>query len=420
MRILFVHQNFPGQYKHLATALARDSRNEIVALGVEDRQAPAGVRLVRYNASRPESRAHALASTYEGHVLAGEATARAALDLKKAGFNPDLICGHPGWGETLFLRDVWPDTRILSFMEFYHRGQSADFNFDPEFPVVNPAAFWKLRARNAGFLLAIEASDWCVSPTQWQWRQLPQFARNMTSIIHDGIDTDAVKPDPNAVIRLGRAGTCRVGDEVVSFVNRNLEPYRGYHIFVRALPEILARRPSARAVIVGGDEVSYGPAAPKGSTWKNVYLREVADRLDFSRVHFVGKVPYSTYINLLQVSAAHVYLTYPFVLSWSMLEAMAAGCLVIGSRTPPVEEFIQQGKNGLLVDFHSPQELAENVVHALERPLDFRDLRLAARQTILNGYDLKTHCLPKHLNLINSLAQTGRPPADLVPTPRMP
>lgn len=409
MRILFVHQNFPGQYKHIAAALAADPGNEVVALGVNKRPVPAGVRAVLYEVKREATKAHSFAADYDGKVAYGESAARAALKLRDSGFLPDIIIGHPGWGETLFLPDVWPKARVLSFMEFYYRGANADFNFDPNFPVTDPAAFWRLRARNAGFLSSLESSDWCVSPTEWQWSQLPEFGRTKTSIIHEGVDTAQVRPDPKATITLGRAGACRPGDEIVTFVNRNLEPYRGYHTFMRALPEILRQRPKARAVIVGGDEVSYGASPPKGQTWKNIFLQEVIDKLDMSRVHFVGKIPYPTYLNLLQVSAAHVYLTYPFVLSWSMLEAMAAGCLVIGSRTAPVSEVIEDGRNGRLVDFFSPDEIAANVIQALERPKLGRELRTEARRTVVERYDLATVCLPAHLRLVTDVAENGRP-----------
>jgi glycosyltransferase involved in cell wall biosynthesis len=308
----------------------------------------------------------------------------------------------------LFLPDVWPQARMLSFMEFYYR-QETDFSFDRTSPVTDPAEYRKLRARNAPLLMTLEASDWSVSPTRWQWQQLPDFARTRTSIIHEGIDTEAIRPDANAWVSLGRVSSpCRPGDEVITFVNRNLEPYRGFHMFIRALPEILRQRPHARAVIVGGSEVSYGKRPPNGQSWRATLVREVADQLDVSRVHFVGKVPYSTYLQLLRVSAAHVYLSYPFVLSWSMLEAMASECLVIGSRTEPVMEALEHERNGLLVDFFSPAEIAATVIRALEEPEKYRELRRAARETIIQQYDLR-QCLPRYLSLISTVAAGGTP-----------
>ena len=347
MRVLFVHQNFPAQYKRVSAALARDRNNDIVALAVSNHPVPEGVRVLHYAAPKDPPRAHPIAADFDTKSNWGVAAARAATTLKSEGFVPDLICGHPGWGEMMFLRDVWPDARTLSYMEFFFRSTGSDFGFDRSAPVKDPWQFYRLRARNAPLLMAIESSEWCVTPTRFQWQQLPDFARARTSVIHEGVDTEMFCPDLNASITLGRDKiVCRPGNEIVTFVARNLEPYRGFHTFMRALPEILSRRPQARAVIVGGDGVSYGPR-PEGTTWKAVYTQEVANKLDFSRVHFVGKVPYSVFRKLLQVSAAHVYLTYPFVLSWSMLEAMSAECLVIGSSTPPVQEVIEHEHNGI-------------------------------------------------------------------------
>lgn len=404
MRVLFVHQNFPGQYKHLARELARNPKNQVLALAVNNHPVPHNVRAVHYKVELRDSSAHPLAKEFERKVLWGEAAALAAQNLKAEGFEPDIIVGHPGWGETLFLRDIWPDARILSFMEFYYRKET-DFAFGRSSPVTDLREYWNLRARNAPFLLSIESSDWCVSPTKWQWAQLPEFARLRTSIIHDGIDTRLVRPDPSASVTLGRVRRpCRVGDEIVTFVNRNLEPYRGFDVFLRSLPEILRRRPNARVIIVGGTGVSYGKAAPGGESWKAAMLKEMGPSLDFSRIHFVGKVPYKAFISLLQVSAAHVYLTYPFVLSWSMLEAMSAECVVIGSRTEPVLEVLEHEHNGLLVDFFSPEAIAATVVKVLESPKSFQKIRRAARQTVLDRYDLET-CLPQHMELISKLVR---------------
>ncbi len=311
MRVLFVHQNFPGQYRHVAPALAARPGTEVVALGINPAPVLPGVRHLRYTvAGRSTSGIHPLAASFETATLRGEAAARAALALKAEGFHPDVICGHSGWGETLFLKDVWPRARLLTFAEFFYHATGADSGFDPEFPSIEADA-WRTRARNAGQLVAFEASDRLVSPTAWQASRLPAVFRDRLSVIHDGIDTDLLRPDSGARITLGRDRlSLGVGDEVVTFVNRNLEPYRGYHSFMRALPEILRRRPKARAVIVGGSDTSYGARPPAGRTWRDIFLDEVKAELDLSRVHFVGKIPYRDYVDLLRVSAAHVYLTY--------------------------------------------------------------------------------------------------------------
>ncbi len=407
MRVLFVHQNFPGQYRHVAPALAARPGTEVVALGINPAPALPGVRHLRYTVpgcSTPGI--HPLAANFETATLRGEAAARAALALKAEGFSPDVICGHSGWGETLFLKDVWPRARLLTFAEFFYHAAGADSGFDPEFPSRDGDA-WRTRARNAGQLVAFEASDRLVSPTAWQASRIPAPFRDRLSVIHDGIDTDLLRPDSGARITLGRDGlSLGAGDEVVTFVNRNLEPYRGYHSFMRALPEILRRRPKARAVIVGGSDTSYGAKPPAGRTWREIFLDEVRADLDLSRVHFVGRIPYRDYVDLLRVSAVHVYLTYPFVLSWSMLEAMALGACIVGSATAPVEEVIRQGENGILVDFFSPAAIAAAVVSVLADPGAVAPLRAAARRTAL-AYDLRRVCLPAHLSLIAAVAAGG-------------
>ncbi|GJD65030.1 glycosyltransferase family 4 protein [Methylobacterium frigidaeris] len=407
MRVLFVHQNFPGQYRHVAPALAARPGTEVVALGINPAPALPGVRHLRYAvAGRSSPGIHPLAANFETATLRAEAAARAALALKAEGFVPDVICGHSGWGETLFLKDVWPQARLLTFAEFYYSASGADSGFDPEFPAPEDDAF-RTRARNAGQLVAFEASDRLVSPTAWQASRIPAAFRDRISVIHDGINTDLLRPDPGARITLGRDRlSLGARDEIVTFVNRNLEPYRGYHSFMRALPEILRRRPKARAVIVGGSDTSYGARPPAGRTWREIFLDEVRPELDLSRVHFVGKIPYRDYVDLLRVSAVHVYLTYPFVLSWSMLEAMALGACIVGSATPPVEEVIRHGENGLLVDFFSGTQIAEAVVSVLSDPGAVAPLRAAARQTAL-AYDLKRVCLPAHLRLIEAVAAGG-------------
>lgn len=413
MRVLFVHQNFPGQYLHLAPALAARG-DEVVALSIEDSKPLPGVRVVHYKPQRGSSTGiHPWVADIETKVIRGEAAAEAALSLRATGFRPDVICAHPGWGESLFLKDVWPDARLLAFIEFFYRSDGADFAFDPEFSEDDVPGRCRLRMKNANSLLAIDGADWCLSPTLWQASTVPERYRSRFSVIHDGIDTRRVRPDPKAVVKLAKAGRLlRPGDEVITFVNRNLEPYRGFHTFMRALPEIQRRRPNAITLVVGGDDVSYGRKLPKGETWRQRMLAEVGSQIDMERVRFVGRIPYTDFVTMLQISAAHVYLTYPFVLSWSLLEAMSTGCLVIGSATPPVEEVIRDGENGLLVDFFSPRALADALDRALDDPSRMAAVRARARRTVIEGYDLRDWCLPRHVALIDAVA-SGRLPPDL-------
>jgi glycosyltransferase involved in cell wall biosynthesis len=288
------------------------------------------------------------------------------------------------------------------YAEFFYRSEGLDVGFDREFSSPNLNTRMRVTARSSALLLAMNVADQAQAPTAWQADSFPAEVRKKIHVVHDGVDTAKIAPNRQAFITIGKETKVKLtpDDEVLTFINRNLEPYRGYHIFMRALPEIMKRRPKARVIIVGGNDVSYGGAAPKGTTWKDTFLSEVRDRVDLSRIHFVGLIPHDVFINLMQVSRVHAYLTYPFVLSWSMLEAMSAGALVIGSNTPPVAEVITDGVNGRLVDFFNVEAWSDAVVEGLAKPERNRELKRAARQTILDRYDLQTVCLPDQLRMI--------------------
>src|SRR5688572_18442130 len=388
MRLLFVHQNFPGQYRHLATHFARQRGNQVVALGekpnlLRQRQLP-GVKTFGYEV---KSEAAGFEAPVVRAIHRGRAAAAAALQMRRAGFRPDVIFTHLGWGEALFLKDVFPEAKVLLYCEFFYNARGGDMGFDPEYPASRESLL-RLRVMNAPLLMSLDASDWGMAPTRWQERQFPAHHRARMSVVHDGIDTDIVTPG-------------KPDEELITYVARNLEPYRGFHIFMRAIPEIQKRRPKARIVIVGGDEVSYSAKLPAGETYRSRMLKELDGRIDPSRVSFTGRIPYSAYLDLLRRSSAHVYLTYPFVLSWSLLEALSAGCLVVASRTAPVEEVIRDGENGLLVDFFSPEGIAARVDEALS--MDAEPLRQRARQTVVERYDLRRVCLPAQVALVASL-----------------
>ena len=404
--ILFIHQNFPGQFRHLAPALAAQG-HQVQALAITGQDLP-GVKLHAYRPSRGSSASiHPLASEFETKIIRGEACAHAMLKLRDEGFTPDLVIAHPGWGEALFVKDVWPRCKLLSFLEFYYASAGTDVGFDPEFARQGFYEDARLRVKNANNLLSLEASDFGLSPTHWQKASHPLWTQDRIEVIFDGVDTRVVKPDPSAQLTLkketGTSFSLTHKDELVTFVNRNLEPYRGYHIFMRALPKVLSTRPNARVLIVGGDGVSYGAKAPEGKKWKHIFLDEVKADLDLNRVHFLGNIPYPLFIKLLQVSRCHVYLTYPFVLSWSCIEALAAGCVVVGSDTGPVKEAIEDGVNGLLVDFFDHVTLAEKIIATLSDPGRFNHIRHNARHTAKERYDLSSVCLPRQLTLIESI-----------------
>jgi len=409
MKLLFLHQNFPGQWKHLASHYGADPKNEVKFVTTRGEVTIPGVERVIYKLHRKSSgQIHPYSRSLENAVLYGQGAARALLALKQRGFRPDIIIGHSGWGETLYAKDVYPDVPLLIYSEFYYNAEGSDVGFDPEFQKRELDDVLRTRTRNAPFLLNLVASDWGLTPTRWQWHQHPQIFRNRISVIHEGVDTHHVQPNPQARLLLPTGQTLQRDDEVITYVGRNLEPYRGFHIFMRALPHLLKRRPNAQVVIVGADGVSYGNALPNGQTYRQRMLDEVSKMpgYDAGRVHFLGRLPYNQYLTMLQVSSAHVYLTYPFVLSWSMLEAMAAGCAVVGSATPPVQEVIKDGENGLLVDFFSPERIADRVGEVLDHPDRMQALRQAARRTVVEGFDLRRVCLPAQVRLVGMIAAT--------------
>lgn len=407
MKILFIHQNFPGQFKFLAPTLAANPANQVVAMTMQKVTATdwQGIRLVPYTATRGTTpNVHPWVSDFETKTIRAEACFRTALRLREQGFVPDLIIAHPGWGESLFLKDVWPTAKLGIYGEFYYHPEGADVGFDPEFPASDPGEVCRLRLKNLNNLLHFEIADAGISPTHWQASTFPEPFRSKITVVHDGIDTTAIAPNPKVSLTLGGSLTISRQDEIITFVNRNLEPYRGYHIFMRALPAILAARPNARVLIVGANDVSYGARPPEGRNWKDIFLAEVQGRLDMSRVHFLGTLPYAHFIPLLQVSTVHVYLTYPFVLSWSLLEAMSVGCAIVASDTQPLREAIRHNETGRLVDFFDGDGLAREVCALLDDRSARERLGNNARSFARANYDLKNVCLPKQLAWVNRLA----------------
>ncbi len=409
MKVLFIHQNFPGQFKHLAPALVLN--NHIVfAMTMQKVEVKKwkGVTLLPYVTSRGTSQGvHPWVSDFETKVIRGEACYRAAIKLRDEGFYPDVIIAHHGWGESLFIKEVWPKSKLAIYCEFYYHSNGADVGFDPEFPVRDNGDECRLRLKNLNNFLHFGIADAGISPTKWQASTFPEPFRSSISVIHDGIDTQMIVPNPFAelVIKTNKKELkLSKKDELITFVNRNLEPYRGYHIFMRALPDILKQRPNARVLIVGADDVSYGSRPTVdlngGTKWKEIFVKEVKAKIsdsDWDRVHFLGQVSYQHFIPLLQISTVHVYLTYPFILSWSLLEAMSASCAIVASDTLPLHEAIQHNETGRLVDFFDAKSLSQEIVQLLERPLERKRLGDNARNFAVQNFDLKSVCLPKQL-----------------------
>ena len=409
MKILFIHQNFPGQFKHLAPALAKHGHDTVaLTLRVEKPTKWNGVRVLPYKLKpRAAQNTHPWLVDFDTKVTRAEACYHAAVQLREQGFTPDLIIAHPGWGESLFLKDVWPKAKMAIYCELYHKAEYPHTGFDKEFqPEIRATEAMRLRLKNVNNHEHFDIADAGISPTAFQADTFQPEFRDKITVWHDGIHTDVLTPDSAARLTLPTGETLTRKDELITFVNRNLEPYRGYHVFMRALPRLLKERPNARVLIVGGDDVSYGARPPKGQTWKQIFIDEVRSQIpdqDWARVHFLGRIPYDQFQSLLKVSRVHVYLTYPFVLSWSLFETMSVQGALVASKTASVEEAIIHGQNGRLVDFFDKDALVEEVTRLLDNASEREELGRAARKLIVNNYDLASICLPKQLSWVESL-----------------
>jgi glycosyltransferase involved in cell wall biosynthesis len=381
LKFLFVHQNFPAQFLHIVRHLVAAKRHDVVFISEPNANEIAGVRKVPYAHPVHENKdTHIAARELENGVRRAETVYRTAFGLKHLGYTPDIIIGHHGWGEMLNLRDLWPDVPMLGYMEFYYQHDKADVGFDPEFPA-NPLDFPRIRAKNAINHIALNLGAIGQTPTQWQLSTYPAWAQPKIELIWEGVDLDLCRADPLVRKQSLVVGdmTIKPTDKLVSYVSRDLEPYRGFHVMMRTLPDLMRARKDLKVVMIGGDGVSYGTAPHQGGNWRDVMLAEVGKHIDPSRVVFPGRVTYSTYLSVLRRSDAHVYLTYPFVASWSMREAMSIGCAVVGGDTQPVREFITDGKNGLLTPFLRPKTLATTILKVIEDKALNRSLRENAR-----------------------------------------
>jgi glycosyltransferase involved in cell wall biosynthesis len=405
MRYLFVHQNFPAQFLHLVRHLLRQQRHDVLFISEPNSNVMPGVRRITYSLrEQPMDAVHNDARPFAKAMARAEAAAHAALQVKKLGFEPDIIIGHHGWGELLNMQDVWPGVPMLGYQEFYYNIEGYDVGFDPEFRLTRES-FAGVRAKNAVNLLTLTGPGHGQTPTQFQLDTYPAWARPNIHLLQEGVDLDRCRP------MAGNRATSIAGieiaarDRLVTYVARDLEPYRGFHVLMRALPAVQRARPDARVVIVGGDGVSYGARLASG-TWREHMLAELGQTLDTSRVHFPGKVDYDSFVRLLQRSDAHVYMTYPFVASWSLRESIACGCALVCSDTAPVQEFVSHGQTGLLTPFLDPGALADCIRETLEGGAAVRRRRAKARLWAEANLDLGVY-LKRYEDLIERL--TGQP-----------
>ena len=404
MRILFLHNNFPAQYRHIAGTLALNPDNQI---GFVTQNKTSGELLgVTKIVFEPTRKAHATTHLYvkqfENAVLEAQSVVRVLEQLKTRNFVPDLVCAHTGWGCGMFVKDIFPNTPLLLYCEWFTRFRNSDLDFDPASPV-SLDDILRFRASNAAMLIDLDACEGGVTPTHWQHSRFPVAFQPSIQVLHDGIDTEFFQPQTDATLQLPELD---LGDaqEIITYVSRGLDTYRGFPQFIEALAVVLSRRPNCHAVIVAADRIAYGSSPPEGKSWKD-WMQAKVD-LDWSRVHFTGSLPYKSYRQVLQVSSVHVYLTRPFVLSWSLLEALSTGCLVVASNTAPVREVIQDNVNGLLVDFFDTRAIANRIEEALIDRDQASILRRNARTTVLEHYAL-AKLLPQHLKILEECIQRG-------------
>jgi glycosyltransferase involved in cell wall biosynthesis len=402
--ILFVHNNFPAQFGFVAEKLKREG-HRCFAIASKTGTKLDGIDLVRWQTRRATTPGILPSAVrIEADLIRGGAAAKAAIFLRDKGLNPELIVGHPGWGETTYMREIFPRARQIAYAEYYYRSEGGDVGFDPEFSPTRAVDPHALYAKNAGMALAFAEADAIVAPTPFQLSLVPEVFRARSHVIHEGVDTSYVQRREKPVLRLGENRVLDGKKPIITFINRRFEPLRGFHIFMRALPRLMAEIPEAEIVVIGADEAGgYGMPAEGKRSWGDRLFSEVASKLDRSRIHFVGRVPHQVMLEALMVSWAHVYYTYPFVLSWSMLEAMALECLVIGSDTGPVRDAITNGKNGILLDFFDVDALSQALVAACRNRRKFSGLRAAARKTIVERFDRATVCEPAWLDLVHEL-----------------
>lgn len=406
MKLLFVHQNMPGQYREILKWLVASRKHDIAFLTQHVLPKPIeGVRTVVYKPHHvPGAKAYGLSKVWEAATGMGYGAIKAAQMLEKEqGFKPDIIIGHVGWGELTFFKQLWPEVPIIGYFEYFYRLEGGIVGFD-EFEPVNENTAYLLQARNAVPLANIETVDQGQCPTLWQRDRFPASFHDRMYVCHDGIRSDLLKPKADVSLSLGRLDRLLTReDEVITYVARNLEATRGFHILMRALPKILKSRPKARVLIVGGNEVSYGGKAAHPGGLRAQMEKEVGSEIDWDRVHLLGRVPYPSFQQIIQISRCHIYLTMPFVLSWSLMEAMSMQATIVASDVGSVTEMITHCETGLLVDFHKPEALADQVIDVLKAPQDFAHLGVAARAFIEEHHDFKTRCLPEHIRQINAL-----------------
>ncbi len=402
MNILFLHPNFPGQFLQLSRYLGATGRHKVMFLSKDQNGSKLpGVNVGMYARPREATKKlHPYLKLTEEAVLEAQSVVKGIDALRRqVKFVPDVVVGHSGWGSTMYVKDILPDVPVISYFEWYYNSKGGDVGYWPD-EKVSIDDKCRIRTINAHHLLSLQSCDVRFTPTEWQRSQFPAEYRDSMKVIHEGVETDYIKPQSGVKFVLDNENVkLNLSDceELVTYLSRGMEPYRGFPEFMEAIRILLKRRPKAHVVIAGGDRACYGPQFSKDKTW--MQAEKEKGGYDKERVHFVGHLKRDEYLMLLQASTVHVYLTRPFILSWSCLESLAAGCCLVGSATPPVEEAVEDGVNGLLANFRRPEHIAYRIEEALDDPELRARLGKAARESILERYDLKD-CLRKQIDMI--------------------
>ncbi|ABB25084.1 probable glycosyltransferase [Synechococcus sp. CC9902] len=401
MRILLIHQNFPGQFKHLVPYLSSFG-HDIMCICSHDRPFAHWIQGWRYKPPEPPKEPMPLSQHLWFESLQRAASvADICHKLNTQGWVPDRILAHSGWGETLGIAETWPNIPQIVWPELWTLPQHGGYGFDPTLPEVSFSQTIEQLGRNLMTRLALNQAAAWVMPTHHQADSLPAcFQDSRLNIIHEGINTSIASPNKNVSFYVrGRHVDASVPS--ITFVNRNLERLRGFDLFMQSLPELQRNWPDLCVFIVGDNGPGYGNGHPSGKTLREVMINELASELDFNRIFFLGRVPYNQLITLFQISWVHVYLSYPFVLSWSLLEAMSCGCSIVASEGMPVEEVITDNVNGLLTSMDNPKLLSARISQLLSDPESRTRLSKAARISALS-YDTSI-TLPKLYKLIIDL-----------------
>ena len=364
MRFLLIHQNFPGQFRQFAPYL-QSCGHEIVSICSHQRSTGVNCRILRYSEPQPRNDLPQGSSLAHDHLLRSAEVAFLCSQLEQEGWRPDCIAVHSGWGESLALRNVWPHVPQVIWPELWVLPEHGGHGHDPLLPAPNLAKHLDQLSRNTFTRAALSQADAWVMPTQHQAASLPfSFQNERLHVIHEGINTQLACPLSSISYTVAGHPIDR-SVPTITFVNRNLERLRGFDVFMRALPSVLRTYPDVRVLIVGDNEKGYGSGHPSGRPLKDVILDELHGQMDFSRIHFLGRIPHNYLIGILQASWVHVYLSYPFVMGWSLLEAMSCGCSIVASRGMPVEEAITDGVEGLLVPIQDSDLLSKRILSFL-------------------------------------------------------